>query len=187
VSTTVRPPRPVRVPDDLLAAMVSATGMAAHEILDVREHRQGWVVDLHDATSVIVLHEGEADALGQTGVLHFAGGRPGAHRGVRFYNDPQAPRAQQVAANEAWTLEDLAVAAGKLGSNLPAAEGGRHGPSRLGWVGSDPVRAFAVLKHYAERYDDNLRVAALSQPEANACRNIVLGSGWLSAREAERL
>ena len=186
MTIATRPPRPVHVPADLMAAMTAATGMAAHEILDVREHRQGHVVDLHDGTAVIVLAEGEADALGQTGVLHYSSGRPETHRGVRVYADPDAPRAQQAAASDPWTLEDLHVAADKLGQ-LPPAVQGQSGPTRLGWVGGDPVRAFAVLRHHAKQYDGNVRAAAAYSAEAATCREIVLASGWLAPHEARGL
>ena len=184
---TARPPRPVHVDPDLMAELVQATGMAANEIIDVEEHPRGHLVTTHDGGRLIVLAEGQEDALGQRGCLLYAS-PPGGKvpKGARVFADPDDPSAREQVANEAWSLGDLEVAASKV-REAPTAVGGRGGPSLLRWVGGDPIRALVAWDHIAKRHDGNRKAAAIRDADAAGCRQIILESGWLSPAAARKL
>jgi hypothetical protein len=182
MTAPTRPPRPTRIPAAVLAETARALGMREAEIIDVTDTDAGRIVTTHDRQRCIIVPPDRPDALGQTGVLIYEG--PPNLKGPR-YAAPGSP-VDRTTAPEPWTVADLDVAAAKIRS-IPAPEYGKHGPTRMGWVGNDPVRARAWWLHMAENSNVTPAVAANQFSEASACRAVILASGWLSASEAAAL
>lgn len=188
--TYTRPPRPTHVDDDLMAEAVRITGMKPREITDVRQTDAGLIIHTFDGSAVIDVPADRPDANGLYGLMayptatHPATGRP--HGRLPEYADPAAPVRARAQDFEPWTLADLDQEAERV--RVPAPVGGPHGPSRLAWVGDDPVRARAAwLAHLPSRDNNEARRVAATSAECGRYREIVLASGLLRADEAARL
>ncbi|HKS45537.1 MAG TPA: hypothetical protein VJT49_10565 [Amycolatopsis sp.] len=181
MTAPTRPPRPTHIPADVLAETARAMGMSQAEIIDVTDTDEGRIVTTHDGSKTIIVPADRPDALGQTGVLAY--NPPPSIKTPRYvaHGAPADP-----ATSEPWTVADLDLAASKI-QHIPAPEGLLGGPTRMGWVGADPIRARAVWLFAAEHSGVTPTVAAHQFAEAGACRRVILASGWLSEREAAAL
>lgn len=182
MTVETRPPRPVHTSPELLQRVAELMGMKEREITSAVPTEHGIVVITHDGTRSIIVPEDKPDGLGQTGVLCWPlPGHP-TPRYARVYADPGIP--SPLERGEAWTVEDLDVAASKVSppvSNAPGSEPWRQ------WIGGDPVRAYAAWTYIANRRGDSMRTAlAYSQPAAWA-RSVVIESGLLDPSEAAKL
>lgn len=179
-----RPPRPRIIPPALLDYASKMTSTRRSDIEDVIETDAGIIVHFPDGRANIVVPDSKPDALGQTGALFYSTPtHPKPPRNAKVYVAPES-----VGSLEPWTIEDLAYAASK--HRVDRAPEDRHpkfGPSRIGWVDGDPVKAYARLMHLARSHDGNLKAAVYYKPEAAECRRIILESGWLAASEAAKL
>lgn len=181
VEAPARPPRPQHVPQDVLEEAARRVGMRPREIVGVTDTKAGRIIEIHDGTALIDVPADRPDGAGRTGLLMY--------RGPAVKNSPTPQYVGQVlppqAANEAWSVADLDLAASRL--MIPAPEPDRGGASHQGWIGVDPVRARAVWLQIAERARCDTEEAARIDGEASHCRRVILAAGWLSAREAKSL
>jgi len=179
-----RPPRPQHVPEEILAEAARRTGMKRSEILAVTDTDAGRIIETSDGNSVIDVPADRPDGAGQTGLLIYRGVVCMSTSLPRYVDSATAQRQQ--GGGEAWTVADLDVEAARVHVPAPTYDG-PSGPSRRAWIGTDPIRARAVWRMIAEGLGVEPQQAAHRSPEADHCRQVIVASGWLSAREAASL
>lgn len=155
-----RPPRPTPISRDDQVKYATVLQMKPHEIVAVSPEPGG-------EGTLITTHDGVVNLV-----------RDGTYLGL--YRRQNLALHQQD-SDEPWTLTDLQQEAERV--NV----GARAGGSMLGWVGGNPIRAFAVWNHIALNLGMPLGDASLRDPTASECRRIIAVSGWLSKTDAAKL
>lgn len=181
MTAPTRPAPPVHIDPAVLAEVSKKLGMPAREIINVVDSDAGRIVTTHDGNKIIIVPADRPDALGQTGPLIYQA--PANVRAPRY----AAPGVVTVGrpSTDPWTIDDLDLAATR--EYVPSQQNTATGPSRMPWVGRDPVKARAVWLRIATDSGLEPNIAVRHSNDASACRSVILASGWLAADEAAKL
>jgi hypothetical protein len=184
-----RPARPTPVEHHLLVKAARASGTEPHRIVGVEETDDGLIITESNGAQNIVVPEDRPDALGRTGVLALTPptGFPFT-KSARIYAPHNAtPEPQDDGDTYPWSALELDELSRRI-QHLPAFVNGTNGPSILGWVEGDPIKARAAWLLIARQSQCTPGQAAkTNRGECHTLREIIVRSGWVAAKEIPRL